>query len=223
MEKPKKPTKAPLKDEQTENSAAFLARAKQMLGASVGRLPTALVTIILVSLAMGAVTGLMMQLNKSGSRVHEFMPQRLKASDDAAEIDDRKLQGNWVYQTADYAMTLTFIGDRFEWIMLFKDVPEAQFFARGNYRVVGDVMILGIRPDLGLPRDPAKPWMKYMPISMRDLNTKLSVQNNKIIWDIPSSEQNKIISQSGRIFMGHEDGHFEWKNHRCRNYPKSKQ
>lgn len=210
MEAPKETAKVTPKNAQTENSATFFARAKYMLVTSVGKLPTALVVIMLIALAMAAVTGLTLQLNKSAARSTEFMPQRLSPSDGAVELEARQLKGSWIYQTADYAMAVTFIDDRFEWMILFKDIPEAQFFARGNYRIVGDVMILGVRPDLGSPYDSARTWMKYMPIAMKDLNTKISIQNKKLIWDVPSSEQRKMLSQSSRIFVGHTDGHIEW-------------
>lgn len=188
----------------------FFANAKSMILSSVGRLPTALVVILLVSMAMAAMTGLVLQLNRAPDHVFEFMPLRLIPTPDSIPIDNRKIQGNWVYQTADYAMVLTFIGDRFEWIIQFGDIQEAQFFARGNFRIDGDVMILGIRPDLGTPVDPSKPWIKFMPMSMRDINTKVTFEGKKMIWDVPASEQKRIIAQSGQIFVGHEDGYFEW-------------
>lgn len=188
----------------------FFANAKSMILSSVGRLPTALVVILLVSMAMAATTGLVLQFNRTSGHVIEFMPLRLIPTPDSVAIDNRKIQGNWVYQTADYAMVLTFIGDRFEWIIRLADVQEAQFFARGNFRIEGDVMVLGIRPDLGIPFDPSKPWVKFMPMSMRDINTKVTFDGKKIIWDVPASEQKRIIAQSGRIFIGHEDGHIEW-------------
>lgn len=188
----------------------FFANAKSMILSSVGRLPTALVVILLVSMAMAATTGLVLQFNRTSGHVIEFMPLRLTPTPDSVAIDNRKIQGNWVYQTADYAMVLTFIGDRFEWIIRLADVQEAQFFARGNFRIEGDVMVLGVRTDLGIPVDPSKPWIKFMPMSMRDINTKVTFDGKKIIWDVPASEQKRIIAQSGRIFIGHEDGHIEW-------------
>lgn len=188
----------------------FFANAKSMILSSVGRLPTALVVILLVSMAMAAMTGLVLQFNRAPDHVFEFMPLRLTPTPDSIPIDNPKIQGNWVYQTADYAMVLTFIGDRFEWIIQFGDIQEAQFFARGNFRIDGDVMILGIRPDLGTPVDPSKPWIKFMPMSMRDINTKVTFEGKKMIWDVPASEQKRIIAQSGQIFVGHEDGYFEW-------------
>lgn len=206
MEKQKAKPKSVPKEAQ-EN---IFANAKSMLLSSVGRLPTALVVILLVSLTMAALTGVVLQLNKTSDQTIEFMPLRLTPTPDAIPVDNRKIQGSWVYQTPEYAMILTLVGDRFEWIIQFKEIREAQFFARGNFRVVGDVMILGVRSDLGVPFDVTKPWIKYMPISMRDFNTKFSLEGKQIIWNAPVSEQRKIIAHSGEIFIGHEDGRFEW-------------
>lgn len=188
----------------------IFANAKAMLLISVGKLPTALVVILLVSGAMAAMTGLVLQLNRTSDRVVEFMPLRLEPSESTEVVDHRKIQGNWIYQAPDYAMTFTIIGDRFEWIIRLGDIQEAQFFARGNFRIVGDVMVVGVRGDLGTPRDPLKPWMKYLPISMKDFNTRFKFVEGKIVWDVPVSEQRKIIAQASRIFVGREDGHFEW-------------
>ncbi len=195
---------------QREVHENVFANAKLMILSAVGKLPTALVVILLVSMAMAAITGIILQFNSTPGRVIEFMPLRLAPSQDAVMVDPRKIQGGWVYQTPDYAMALTLVGDRFEWIITFADVQEAQFYARGNFRIDGDVMILGIRPDLGIPFDPSKPWVKFLPIAMKDINTKFKIQTRQMIWDVPTSEQNRIVAQSGRIFTGHEDGHIEW-------------
>ena len=183
----------------------FVANAKSMILSSVGRLPTALVVILLVSMAMAAMTGLVLQFSHISEQGTTFMPLRLTPAPNPIPIDSRKIQGNWVYQSANYAMVITFIGDRFEWIIRLGDVQEAQFFARGNFRIEGDVS-----PALGKPVDPSKPWLKFMPISMKDINTRIKFEGQKIIWDVPASEQKKIIAQSGRIFIDHEDGHIEW-------------
>ena len=205
-----KKEKETVKPEPKGSREDMFSNAKSLLLSSVGRLPTALVVILLISGAMAAVTGLVLHLNRPSDQVFEFMPLRLVPSQDALPIDPRKIQGNWIYQTTEYAMILTLIGDRFEWIVSFGDIKDVQYVARGNFRIVDDVMILGVRADLGFPRDPARPWMKYMPMSMKDLNTRFSFSGKKIIWDVPQSEQRRIIAQTSRIFDGHEDGHFEW-------------
>ncbi len=202
-----KPKGSPSKESPKEN---YLLRAKSMLLSSVGKLPTSLVVILLASLMMAALTGMVMQLTKPKAGAAEFLPLRLEVVEPALPIDVKQLQGNWIYQSANYAMSITFIGDRYEWIVVFGDVPEAQFYSRGNYRIVGDVMILGIRPDLGTPRDPQKPWMKYLPIAMKNLNTKITLENKQLNWVMPLSEQKKVLAQSGLIFVGHADGIFNW-------------
>ena len=202
-----KPKQTPSKEGPKEN---YLLRAKSMLLASVGKLPTSLVVILLASLMMAALTGMFMQLTKPKVGAAEFLPLRLEAVEPALPVDMKQLQGNWIYQSANYAMSITFIGDRYEWIVVFGDVPEAQFYSRGNYKIVGDVMILGVRPDLGTPRDPQKPWMKYLPIAIKNLNTKITLDNKQLKWIVPLSEQRKVFAQSGQIFVGNTDGIFNW-------------
>jgi len=188
----------------------YFHRAKIMLLASVGKLPTALVVILLISMAMAGVAGMAMQFGVTHKPSHEFMPLRLDISDAQPAVDQRKLQGNWVYQTPEFAMTLTLADDRFDWVVAIGNMPDVQFYARGNYRLVGDVLILGVRPDLGVPVDTSKPWLKYMPIAMIDLNVKIKVDKTRLNWNVPLSEQRKILSQSSLIFSGHDDGNFEW-------------
>lgn len=181
-----------------------------MLAESVGRLPTSLVIILLISLAMAVLSGVVLELSKKPKTSNEFMPFRLESSVGTTSIDLKILQGNWVYQTKDYAMTFTVIGDRFEWIIAFSDIAEAQYYARGNYRIEGDVMSLGVRADLGKPYDPLKPWLKYLPIAMKDINTRISVAPKSFVWNIPASEQRFILSQTSQIFNENALGKFEW-------------
>lgn len=203
------PTVNIMKKEKGPTDNIFL-NAKAMLLSSVGRLPTALVVILLISSTMAALTGVLLVLNKPAQRSTEFMPLRLEATEDAMSVNPKDLQGTWTYQTPQYAMTLTFVGDRFEWIIFVGDIPTAQFFARGNYKLVGDVMVLGIRPDLGMPYDSAQPWMKYIPIGMKDVNVRFSHTKKTLIWDVPPAEQARIVAEASSIFFDHKDGHFEW-------------
>lgn len=189
----------------------YFSNIKSMLALSVGRLPTALVMIILLSGAMAAMAGVVLEFSKpSSSRSKEFMPLRLEVTENSVSPDLKSIQKNWVYQTPTYAMTFTFIGDRFEWITAFADIPHAQYYGRGNYRMVGDVMVLGIRSDLGIPYDPQTPWMKYMPMAMKDINLYVSLEGKDLVWTIPTSEQRQIISQSAFIFVDNPSGVFKW-------------
>lgn len=193
-----------------EKHIDYFERAKGMVLASFGRLPTPLVIIFLLSMSLAAITGAVMQFSAGSKSQTEFMPQRLESSDNTQLVDLRMLRGNWIYQTPKYAMTLTLVDDRFEWIIAFGDIAEAQFFARGNFRIVGDVLILGVRPDLGSPRNPSMPWLKFMPIAMKDLNVFVKMQGKNLEWTVPVSEQKKILSYGGQIFFDNPDGLFEW-------------
>ena len=184
--------------------------AKAMLLSSIGRLPTSLVVLLLLSSAMAALTGVLLVVHKAPSRHNEFMELRLAASENASTVNSKDLQGTWIYQTPTYAMSLTLIGDRFEWMIALGTITDAQFYARGNYRIVGDVMVLGIRPDLGTPYDPSRPWLKYLLIGMKDINARFSLSSNKLVWDVPSAEQATIVGESASIFTDRQDGHFEW-------------
>lgn len=190
----------------------FFLNLKSMLLDSLGRIPTALVVILLLSTTTAVLTAFALHLNKVSGESVEFMPLRLVPSENAAPVDSRKIQGNWVYQNTDYAMTFTIIGDRFEWILALGGVQEAQFFARGNYRIVGDVMVLGVRSDLGTPIDPSRPWMKYLPMPMKDLNTVVQFDLNQMVWDLPLSEQKRILGEVQQIFIGQgqDTAHFVW-------------
>ena len=192
------------------NGSDYLSNVRSMLMASVGRLPTALVLIILISAAMAAMAGVILEFSKPTANSREFMPLRLEATENSISPDLKTIQKNWVFQTPTYAMTFTIIGDRFEWITAFADIPDAQYYGRGNYRLVGDVMVLGIRNDFGIPYDPEVPWMKYMPMAMKDINFYVSFEDKNLVWTVPSSEQREIISQSSIIFLDNPDGVFKW-------------
>lgn len=197
------------KEDKTSKNNYF-SEVKLMLTSSLGRLPTSLVTIILLSSAIAALAGVLLEFNKPVKSSKEFMPFRLIATENAQQIEQKKIQGNWIYQTPAFAMTLTLIGDRFEWIIAFADIPEAQYYARGNFRMMGDVMALGVRTDLGLPYDPAKPWIKFFPIAMKDVNILVSVEGKNIVWTVPPSEQKRILSRASVIFESNNDGLFKW-------------
>lgn len=182
-----------------------------MLAASVGKMPAFLVVILALATTAALSSGLLLQIAASKKAAQSvFMPQRLESSENAPAVDIKQLKGRWVVQSPNYAMTLTFVGDRFEWIVKFANIRDMQFYARGNYRIEGDVMILGQRPDLGKPYDPEQPWLKYMPIAMKDLNTKFTLESKKMMWIVPQSEQEKILSHTAGIFNTPKRGDLMW-------------
>lgn len=182
-----------------------------MLATSVGRMPTALVVIFMLSICAALISGAIIHVaSQSRPATSGFMPLRLEISSSAPTPDVKRLRGNWVIRSSNYAMSLTLVDDRFEWIVRFADIANIQFYARGNFRIEGDVMVLGVRPDLGQPYDVQKPWIKYMPIAMKDVNLRISVDKDHVVWTIPASEQTRILAQTAAIFNDHEDGRFTW-------------
>ncbi len=184
---------------------------KAMIATSIGRIPAALVVIFAVAIAIAALSGLFLKISTENRLPQNvFMPLRLEVDSNTQPIDLKKLQGQWIYQNMDYAMSLAIIGDRFEWIVKFGSIKEAQFYARGNYRIDGNVIILGQRPDLGKPYDESKPWIKFLPMAMKDVNAYIAMNGKDIVLTIPSSEQAKILSHTADIFNGNKYGRFEW-------------
>lgn len=193
------------------NSKDMFTQTKTLLASSIGRMPTALVVILVMSLCVAMVAGVVVHFaSQSRSAATDFMPLRLEVSSSATVPDIKRLRGNWVVQSPAYAMSLTLVDNRFEWIVRFADIADTQFYARGNFRIEGDVLVLGVRPDLGQPYDAQKPWVKYMPIAMKDLNAQISFDGDRMVWVIPSAEQGRILARTAAIFMGHEDGRFVW-------------
>lgn len=181
-----------------------------MILASLGRLPTGLVVLLTIALTTAVVSGFAMEIFKPDKTSREFMPLRLERASMVDQINKNQLQGNWIISTPDYAMSMTFIKDRFEWQVKFSDIKDAQFYARGNFRVAGDVIILGIRTDLGMPYDPKTPWLKYLPISFKDLNAHVILEGKSMVWDVPTTEQDLIKGQVKRIFLNDRAGNLQW-------------
>jgi len=206
-------TKKPSSKESTKNPDAqdsYASIVHRLILLSLGRIPTGLVVVFLGSLGLSVMVGVILQLSQPTPKAKEFMPYRLDISTPTPPLDIGRLKGTWVYQSTDFAMTLTMIGNKFEWIAIFKEVPEVQYYARGNFRVDGDVMVLGVRTDMGKPYDPNKPWVKFIPIAMKDVNVRVLFQGANLVWDIPLSEQRRIISQTAQIFLDNPSGRFEW-------------
>ncbi len=189
----------------------LIKEIQAMLLASIGRMPGFLVILIVLSLTLSVLAGLALKIvEDQKTAAKEFMPLRIEATENAPQIDPKKIQGQWIVQTPDYAMSFSFIGDRFEWMVRFARIQEAQFYARGNFRIEGDVVVLAQRPDLGLPYDSTQPWLKFLPMAIKNINIRIALENGRLLWDVPASEQTKIKSHVAMIFDGNKAGHFVW-------------
>lgn len=200
-----------MSQEKSGNTTNIFKDMKSLLLGSIGRLPASLVVILLMSMAVAVLTGVLLQFTKPIETQADFLPQRIESNVSLTPIEEKIIQGTWVYQHDKFAMTFSFIGDRFEWIVALGDIAEVQYYARGNYKISGDVLILATRPDLGVPYDPSKPWLKYIPLAMKNLNAKVKIGKDSLIWDVPSNEQKRILSLPAEIFTYVPEGHFVWK------------
>lgn len=197
-------------NDESDQKRNIFSEMKVMIASSLGRIPAFLVVIFMTAVTVSVLSGFFLHLATENKSAREFMPLRIEADQNAAPIDVKKLKGHWVVQSTSYAMSFTFVQDRFEWIVIMPEFSGTQFYARGNFRIVGDVLILGVRPDLGKPYDFQKPWIKYMPMAMKDLNLKIHQEGKSMVWDVPLSEQKKILSHTAEIFLDGNNGRFQW-------------
>jgi hypothetical protein len=202
--------KRTLDSQVTEKQEGMLSDIRDILFGSFNKIPRPLITIFLISTIMALLAGAMLEISKVPQAEKEFLPVRLEQSVEIPAVDVQNLRGNWIYQTPEYAMSLTFIDDRFEWIIALGDITEAQFFGRGNYKLEGNVLVLAMRPDLGMPYDNEQPWLQYIPIAMVNLNAHVTMQGKNLLLTIPPSEQEQIISHTRAIFINNPQGQFEW-------------
>lgn len=105
---------------------------------------------------------------------YEFLEQRLQPQENSTAINPYVLEGTWVYQTNDFAMSISMKNQAFEWLVRMSDEPTAVIYARGSYRIVGDVLILGLRGDIG-PFDKIVQKNTYIEMAMENINLYANV------------------------------------------------
>ncbi len=159
----------------------------QMLKASVGRMPAALIVILAVALVAAVLTGVFLKFAGSGDNRVVYLPQRIEAKS-GARTGENQLRGVWVFQDAQNVSTLRIGSGVFEMIVWPKGSKYTRYFLRGGYRVAGDVLILQQRKDLGAPVDPQRLELTFMPISFSDVNLRLSFRGNQMLWSVPKRE-----------------------------------
>lgn len=184
---------------------------RQMILSSVGRLPAALVVILVLSVTAASLAAILMTVYAGEPHKEEFMPQRLESIVGANPISEAYLQGIWSMQNKDFAMNITLVGKKFEWIIKMKNSGNVLYFLRGNYKLNGDVMVLGGRKDMGAPSDPIPTGRQYMPIDIKDINVRVDVDKNQMIWHVPVSEQNCYKSFVINIFDKKNQADFVWE------------
>ena len=198
------------KGEVTDTPNPFVMM-RQMILSSVGRLPAALVVILVLSVTAASISAILMAVYVRETYKKEFMPQRLESIVGATPISEVQLQGVWAMQSKDFAMNITLVDKKFEWIIKMKNEGTVLYFLRGNYKLNGDVMVLGGRKDMGAPSDPVPIGRQYMPVDIVDMNMRVDVDKKQMIWHIPVSEQNVYKSFIVNIFDKKNQADFVWE------------
>ncbi len=167
---------------------------KNMLAASVGRIPTQLVVLLVVSLLAAVITGLAMKLDITRSKGDGvFPPLRIEAAAGAKTVESRDLNGMWVHQNENSTITLQFQNGMFE-LVIRKGSPQSisndRYFARGSFRTKGNVLSLGQRGDLGKPVTPPGTFFEFLPLDFQSINVEVELNRGKrlMLWTLPRAE-----------------------------------
>lgn len=183
---------------------------KKMVLQSLGKLPTSLVMIMVAAAVTASLAGLAVHFVAANKKPYEFMPQRLEIDTAAPALDENMIQGVWFFQDGYHTMTLTLVDQKFEWVVSLADEGIARFYARGNYRVVGNVLIFGQRPDMGKPFDKKNPHADFLPMQLLSMNVFATVDRESLKWEVPVSEQGKFAKGSKPLFDGKDGAHLVW-------------
>ena len=165
----------------------------QIFNKSVGRLPAPLVIIFLVSLALAVLAGLALKAVQKPevklTPMERLLPLRLALDEDAKPINQAALVGVWVSPKGQISMTIRFTDQGlFEWLIQPPNSMYLRQYIRGSYRVEGDVLVLGQRPDLGKPEPLREEIMDYLSLNVRNLNAKVEMTPKLMVWQIPEVE-----------------------------------
>lgn len=182
-----------------------------MMRESIHNLPAPLVLIITLSLLVAIVSGLALQFAGVKPVGDQFMPQRLIADEKVVAIDPARLQGVWSYVVNDKkVMTIRFEKDVFEWVVKPSEKSFERVFARGNFRNVGNVLILGARDDMGKPPTTLQQGLIFNPLNLHNLNLKVQENGKLMVWLVPSSERRQMSADLLSLFPTNPDKPMTW-------------
>ncbi len=204
----KNPDDQPSKPVEQEQANPFLTMGG-MLTSSLGKLPTGLVAIFLGAVLLSIFAGVGMKYAEKAQKNQPVSIIRLTPSSDA-QTSSALLQGVWVNSDEEYAMGLSIVGNKYEWIVSLSGHSGARFFSRGVLQVVGDVLVLETRDDMGYPFDKDKRWIDYLPVSMKNLNIRYDVAKRKMVWTVPQSEFDRVKGPVSKVVRGSVEKPIIW-------------
>ncbi len=180
------------------------ARLSSAMYRAVERIPAPMLVILTVAAVLAFAAGIFLKFAPAPPQNGNFPAARLMASNGAV-ADERRLTevltGTWGYQSKTLSMGIKLSGPQggqlFEWVLVRGDLGGARFYARGSYRIQGDVLILQQRDDMGAPRDPGKFSMKYLPMAFENVNLRVSAPENgtAMTWTLPAEEAARMARE----------------------------
>lgn len=168
---------------------------KKMVRESLGKLPTSLVLVFVVSLAAAVLASVLLTLAEPAPRAYEYLPLRLQPHSEAAVFSAKRLQGTWTARVEKYSMSLQFEDSMFEWIVEEDNESKLRYFARGNFKLDQGVLVLAQRPDMGKPYNPRDRYIAYLPLSLRNINVYPTLQKEGLSFLIPEEERERLAPQ----------------------------
>ncbi len=151
-----------------------------LLKEAASRMPAPLVIILAVSATVAILVGVALELAKPEA-TNAFLPLRIAANANVT-LDESQMVGFWGYQDENLQMTLQMRNGGFEWLLANPANEYTRYYTRGSYKIEGDVIILQQRDDFGAPVDLQRLDVTYLPSTLRDVNIRVSFENNKMIW-----------------------------------------
>lgn len=205
--------KDPSKDQNGRSLPGLIA---EIVFSPFGRIPPRMLLLICCALIAALSAGLALHFARTDFMGHGRASLRISPSEAPSPFSLEALQGAWVHRTDRYSMGLTITKDQYEWIVLFADSGRVRYFSRGKAALHNDVLVLTKDAGMGYPYDRERLYVEYMPISMKDLNVRLSVtpDGQKLVWSIPAEEAVRLKGPASVLFSRQEATELDWTRRR---------
>jgi len=174
--------------------------AQGLLHQSFKRIPFGLIALVVLSLFITVVVGLTLKFTKPPEQ-SRFLPIRIEADANRPEIGAKQIEGRWTAKVGEKSMTLYFKDGFFEWVVRPNDKSlYARAFARGNYKIEKNILILGQRVDMGKPKPPENVPVEFLPLGFNNLNVIVEENEKLMLWFMPAAERRRQDTDFMRTF-----------------------
>lgn len=173
---------------------------KLLLAQSVGRMPAKLVILLMAALVAAVVTGVSLKWSRPESDGNKYLPLRLAPDTAAPALTEQDLQGTWIANTDTMVMSLLVEKGGYEWVAKNKEDKYLRLYAVGNYRIEGNVLVLGQRSDLAPPEIAGDHFIQFLPLGFANINFGAQVNDRLMLWTLPATERRRLDIDFNRIF-----------------------